>query len=229
MAWKNNLRLTRLNLYRLKRQLGVAISVWQPLINTRDVKTGNITRDYTVTFIRRGIVMPSKVIRDFVYDLSYIAANKNFTYGGYFDIDERLVILDIKDLPKGFELTQGDHLIWDNRRYEVKEFAEAEQDQGYLIKVKMLFASDNENVNYVISGDGGPNPPNGNFYDNGVLNNDTSYQRLDGRYWLWWNGSDWIISQEKGIIGIFSWNKGDATITGTYLPNGTGTGNPIVT
>jgi hypothetical protein len=32
--------------------------------------------------------------RDFVYDLSFIAANKNFTYGGQFQIERVNIIID---------------------------------------------------------------------------------------------------------------------------------------
>ena len=227
MAWQNNLRQIRIILYRLKRNFGLPITFWHPISNTSNIQTGAINRSYTVTQIKRGIVLPTRTIRDFTYDLSYIAANKNFTYGAYFDTDDRLIILDKKDLPDGFSVSNNDHMVFETEIYVVKEFAMSEHGQGYVIKGKMITSADNVTPAYAVSGDGSPRP-NGDFYVNGIQGGQSSYQRADGRYWLWFSVTEWILSSVKGIIGTDFWSKGDATITGVYTANGTATGTPTV-
>lgn len=99
----NNLKLAEALIYKLKREFGVPLSLRQPVVNVNDVTTGEITRRYNIYKFRRAIVLPGNIARSFVYDLTYVAANKNFAYGGYFDKDTSLVIIDAKDI-KGMQI-----------------------------------------------------------------------------------------------------------------------------
>jgi len=144
MAWQNNLREIRIILYRLKRSYGLPAIIKRIVAQAQDIKTGKIVRTYLEIPIKRVIVLPTHDLRNFIYDLSYIAANKNFTYGGLFDQNARTMIIDIKDAPKGFVLTENDHIVFENRRYEIKEFALAEHNQGWLLETLELKSSDSE-------------------------------------------------------------------------------------
>jgi hypothetical protein len=84
--------------------------------------------------------------RDFEYDLSFIAANKNFTYGGFFDPSVRDVIIDSKDIPSGFEITGDMYVIFDDRRYEIKETREAENGYAWWLHVKQVASTDDKTV-----------------------------------------------------------------------------------
>jgi len=138
----NNLREIRKIIYNLKRQFGLPIIIRSPLSSTNNLETGKSTRTYTSYTIRRAIILTSTEIRDLAYDLAYIAANKNFTYGGFFDLTERTVIIDAKDLPTDFRLSLNDHLIFQTRQYEIMEVCEAEHHMSYLLHVKELQSSD---------------------------------------------------------------------------------------
>jgi len=93
-----NYRELKKLLYRLKRIWGQPISVRRPLTNTHNVETGAISRTYTTYSIDRAIIMPISEARKFKYSLSYVAGNKNFTYGGFYDQQSRFLILDKADV-----------------------------------------------------------------------------------------------------------------------------------
>lgn len=144
MAWQNNLREIRIILYRLKRSYGLPAIIKRVDASHQDIKTGAIIKTYLEFPIKRVIILPTKELRNFLYDLTYIAANKNFTYGAMFDQRSRAMIIDIKDAPQGFVLTTNDHICFEDRRYEIKEFALAEHNQGWLLNTIELSSSDSE-------------------------------------------------------------------------------------
>ena len=117
----NLLRQIKIIVYKLKRQYGRSVTVVRLTSVTPNVETGKMVIVKQEIEIRRGIVGPAKMLRDFVYDLSFIAANKNFTYGGYFDASDRALILDSKDLPSGFEPNLDDYALVDEVHYAFKE------------------------------------------------------------------------------------------------------------
>ena len=144
MAWQNNLREIRIILYRLKRNFGLSATLCKPKTMTNDVKTGDTTLTYDSYTINRAILMPVSESRTFKYALSYIAANKNFTYGAMFDTKTRTMIIDAHDLPANFAVTTSCHVVFDNRRYNIKTVELAEHDQGWLLDLIEVDSSDAE-------------------------------------------------------------------------------------
>ena len=96
-AIRNTLRQIRIILYRLKRNFGISAMLRRPRTRSNNIRTGAQTVDYEEVYIRKVIFLPKRNISDFVYDLSFIAANKNFTYGAYFDTNDRWIIIDVRD------------------------------------------------------------------------------------------------------------------------------------
>lgn len=129
----NNLRQHRLVIYRLKRMFGLPATVVRPDVTTHDVNTGEIQRAFTKIVIRRAILLPQNLDRSFVYDLTFIAANNNFVQGGYFDRDQRKMIVDARDLPKDFRFTLNDEVEFDNSRFTIKTISLAENKVAYLL------------------------------------------------------------------------------------------------
>ena len=113
-------RQHRVTIYQLKRLWGTVVDYFVPTANAHDILTGDITRTYDKTTIRKAIVCPKVLDRSFVYDLAFIASAKNFTGGGYFDRHTRNVILDASDLPTGFVPKVKHHLQFENDRFEIK-------------------------------------------------------------------------------------------------------------
>jgi hypothetical protein len=116
---------TRLNevrkvLYRLKHSSGQPVTFYKYKEQYDNVETGQEFVDFDIYYLPQVIILESNDLRKFNYDLPFIATNRNFTYGVYFDVSTRWLILDHKNLPAGFEPTQDDHVTLFGNRYEIK-------------------------------------------------------------------------------------------------------------
>lgn len=119
-------------MYSLKRLWGGSFVIYQMGDATFDSLTGQKTIPRTVTPVTRGIIMPGKTIREAVQNISVISANKSFVQGGTYDITAKTFIVDRVDAPN-LDLTESDWIVFDNKRYEVKEFQEFEFDSAWII------------------------------------------------------------------------------------------------
>lgn len=130
MRTNTKFRFAKTVLYSLKRRYGFPFDIYRNVSVSTDLETGIMTKVKRKIHIKRVIVLPTRQLRDFVYDLSYIAANKNFTYGGYFDVDDRRIIIDRKDLPSDFDINLNDWTVFKHKRYEIKEISDFEWDRA---------------------------------------------------------------------------------------------------
>lgn len=134
----NNLRQISIIIYRLKRQYGVPMQLRRITADDTDLASGKVYRGYHTIDIKRGIALPAKLAPSFAYDLAYVAANKNFTYGGIFGASTRFVILDGKDIPSGFEIAEDDELIYEDRIHAIKVINPTATKKGYILTVTTL-------------------------------------------------------------------------------------------
>lgn len=160
----NRLRFISQVLYRLKRRYGEPCTICQRTSSTTDLETGVKTVHKTTRLVNRVIVLPSLIHREFQYDLTFIATNKNFTYGGLYDTTERRLIFDRKDLGD-FEITRDMYLLFAGRRYEIKQIEEFEERTAYFVVAKGSLEAHAETIttlkigNDVAAEDGGSNAP----------------------------------------------------------------------
>lgn len=129
-------RESRIAVYSLKRELGQALTLCRTTNNVTDLGTGRQTETLVKLRIGRAVLLPAKAIRDFAYDLSFIAANKNFTYGGFYDHRNRRVLIDRRDIARGdsaWPIDLNMHVILKDERWEVKEIYEYEDEEAILI------------------------------------------------------------------------------------------------
>ncbi len=141
----NVLRQIRNIVYRLKRQYGVpAVIEYRTAADAYDLELGTITRTTTRINVKRAILLPQTIKTDFVYDLSFIAANKNFTYGGEFQTGTRIFIIDAKDLPSNFVIDQEMQLIVSSRKFTISESTKTEGGYSWLVKAKQVLGGDND-------------------------------------------------------------------------------------
>jgi hypothetical protein len=69
---------------RIVRRYGVKITWLRASGGSLDVHTGKKTDQFVPKHIRRALVLEEAITEKFTYDLSYIAANKNFIQGGFY-------------------------------------------------------------------------------------------------------------------------------------------------
>jgi len=120
----------------MKRQYGLPIDICSRTLGAINLETGEKDITYDAVHIRRAIVQPAREHRDFVYDLAYISANKDFTAGGFFDASDRRVIVDARDLPATWVVDENQFVIFDNRSYEIKSHRDFAQNMGYILVLR---------------------------------------------------------------------------------------------
>ena len=115
-------------IYPLKRRYGVPATLFRLDSKIDNIQTGKVQKSYTRVRITRVAALPQNTLRKFIYDLSFIAANKNFTYGGFFDHMQKVLLVDGKDLPANFEIDPNDHFELEGIRYSIKKLELFEHD-----------------------------------------------------------------------------------------------------
>lgn len=143
-----DLRFIKRTLYTLKRDFGLPLNIVWRDSSSANLETGEKTVVKDSQQVSRGIILPSTVDRNFVYDLAFIASNKNFTYGGFFDQQRRRVIIDKDDLPSDFKIEVGYYIVFNGNRYEVERVDEFEHNAAYVLQAKQIANIDVENINY---------------------------------------------------------------------------------
>jgi hypothetical protein len=143
----NSLRFIKNVLYTLKRDYGLPATIVWRTSSVPNLETGKLEVTQDSVAVNRAIVLPRVLQRDFVYDLSFIASNKNFTYGGLFDKNSRKVYLDPDDLPAGFDIKIGYWIIFNGIRYEVKAVDTYESNAAIDLDVSQV---DNAILNNLI-------------------------------------------------------------------------------
>lgn len=144
-------------IYALKREWGTPVDIRRETVST-NIDTGVTTVTPVLQCsIRRGIILPRAIQTDFVYDLSFIAANKNFTYGGHFEVNNQDLLLDARDardaIGAPFEIHQDDFVYIAERRYTIQSIAKYDKNGivsvdpptvlAYVIRMKDLEAQPN--------------------------------------------------------------------------------------
>jgi len=128
---QRNTRFISRVLYRLKRRYGAKVSFHRDS-ETLTLKTGKKTASKQTWDFKHAIILPNSQSQQFVYDLAYIAGNKNFTEGAIFDSGNRKLILDSKDLGT-YIPQQRDYFTYGNERWNVIKVQKFELNTGYVI------------------------------------------------------------------------------------------------
>ncbi len=134
-------RLIRRAFYRLKRDYGFPIRLYKITNVTLDLEAGTKTRRVKYKSIPRAVFVTARLYRSFVYDLSFIAVNKNFVSGGFFDAEDRVILIDWQDT-RDFEIEVDDYIVYDDKHYLITERRIFENNAGYLVKVRSVTGSE---------------------------------------------------------------------------------------
>lgn len=135
----NQLRFVKDVLYQLSKQYGTPLDIYRVTSSTADTTTGRKTVAKTVCNIKRAIVLPSDVSSRFVYNHTYIAADKQFTYGGLFDINVRTVIVDKRKIPSDWDLKgENFYAVCDGVKYDFKLVTQTIDHASWVIILKAI-------------------------------------------------------------------------------------------
>jgi hypothetical protein len=73
--------------------------------------------------------------RKFEYDLGYLAANKNFTYGGFYEPGDRFAIIDLSRNPD-LSIDMKDYIVYDEDRYDMQRIEPLDTINGWLLHIR---------------------------------------------------------------------------------------------
>ena len=135
-----NTRNIEKSLYKLRNDYGINNIGWyHTLSSTTDYTTGVLSPTRTKYTIKRAVSLPMTDMRKFSYALSFLgAAGPQFSYGGYFDLVDRVLIIRNKDLPKDFVRDNDDFIIINHKRYDIQRVQEFETERCLLVHIREL-------------------------------------------------------------------------------------------
>lgn len=133
---RNKRREIRKILYRLRRRWGVPADLYQTEISSVDLDTGKASETKTKVSIPQFITWVVSNTQKFEYDLAFIAANKNFTYGALFEIGDRIGIIDGIYLPTDFKVDDNTYVVYDATRYEIQGWDVLDAHTGLLLHLR---------------------------------------------------------------------------------------------
>lgn len=131
-------RELRRAIYRLKRRFPTQLGIYRDTGSTLDVETGARTNSIVSHQVARAILLPQRISRDFSYDLAYIAANKEFTHGAFYDIESRRILVSRRDIPANWPLDLNNWLVVKHQKYEISKIDEFEDEEVVMFIAKAL-------------------------------------------------------------------------------------------
>jgi hypothetical protein len=126
-------RTVRRELYSLARRWGVPAQVYRQEDGTFDVEKGTNVPVTTITNLRHFISWTANQTVKFSYDIAFLAANKNFTYGGFYEVGDRLAIITWQD---PVDLRSQDYIMYEGVRYNIISFEKIDFELGYLLHLR---------------------------------------------------------------------------------------------
>lgn len=197
---QNRLRQVKVILYALKKAYGLQGYLYRPIDNITSVTTGKQSIDYKIIPIRQSIILPSSEARKFIYDLGYMAAAKNFTYGGFFDKELRVVIVENRDL-QGIRPNLNDYFAYGDTLYKIEKTILAEDNSAWVLHLQNVSAKDDIVVpDYVVENSV---VVSGQYLYHSDFNNLPSYKNNTHEYYIWAvSNEEWYISPSRGNTGI---------------------------
>jgi len=125
-------RQLRRKLYTLRRRFGIPIDHYSVTVGTPDYELGTSDATVVKTNFPLAITMSVTSKRDFEYDLGYVKANSNFVYGGFFEVGDRLVIVETD-----ITIEQRDYFIIEGKRYSIQTLGKIDHNVGYVFHLRM--------------------------------------------------------------------------------------------
>lgn len=130
-------RQMQMALYALKRQYGAPVVIYRLLTSKVNLETGEAGVNTFATRVKRAIVLPARLTREVVRNISLISADKLIVQGGGYDTAKKVFIIDRRDA-RSLVLSQDDWLVYGGRKYQFEKIEEMEFDSGWIITGKVL-------------------------------------------------------------------------------------------
>jgi hypothetical protein len=127
-------------LYQLKQDYGFAATLIKVSHEQTDSVTGQRSVTRSVVRIPKVVDLPSDTTRKFWYDMAFMKANTNFTYGAEQDVKSKQIIIDKRDLRRQ-EIKETDYISIRHERFSIKKVYDLEHGLGYLLDLQLAIGA----------------------------------------------------------------------------------------
>jgi hypothetical protein len=121
-------------LYGLERKYGVPADLYKVSVGVPNIETGDRGITTTKYHIPKMITHTATIHPKFDYDISYLAANKNFTYGGIYAPNDRIVVF--RNTWGLAEITMKDWVIYGDKRYGMVRIVALDFQLGWILHLR---------------------------------------------------------------------------------------------
>ena len=126
-------REIRALLYRVKRKWGTPGDLYKVATAAPNYDTGTVGISLTKYHFRELISVSVQFIHKFEYDIGFLAANKNFTYGGFYQPGDRVAIIDGMD---GLQIEMTDYFFINGLRYDPQKIERLDYNAGWFLHLR---------------------------------------------------------------------------------------------
>lgn len=123
-------------LYHLKQNYGYPATLVKIIHEQTNSLTGERSVERDIVRLQKVVDLPEDVTRKFWYDMAFIKANTNFTYGAEADIKSKQIIVDCRDLKKR-KIQEKDFILIRHERYSIKKVYDLQHNIGYLLDMQV--------------------------------------------------------------------------------------------
>lgn len=127
---RNSLRYIKQILYELKKRYGLPLDLYHNDTNIINPQTGKRTETKTIYHIKKAIVLPLILALK-----NYAGGTGSFSLANY-EVGDKFVLIDFRDLPDNYIVTLTDYIIVENIRYKLISVENYEIDQTLRIVMR---------------------------------------------------------------------------------------------
>lgn len=123
-------------LYALERKWGVPADLYHLNSSTPNYETGKSVVDRTKIHLPKLITHQVDSLHKFEYDLSFLAANKNFTYGGFYAPGDRIAVICAQRIPSEVKIELHDYIVLSGIRYNLQRIQRLDFHAGWILHLR---------------------------------------------------------------------------------------------
>lgn len=127
-------RETLLVLYGLERKYGVLADYYKITVGEPNLELGDSGISKVKYKVPKLITSTVTIHPKFDYDISFLAANKNFTYGGIYEPNDRVAIL--RNTIGLTNVDLKDWIIFDDTRYGIERVVMLDYKLGWILHLR---------------------------------------------------------------------------------------------
>lgn len=127
-------------LYTLQRTYGVPAELHRFVKIEPNYETGGHGSEKVIIKIPRLVTLTSATRTETERTLSVLSAGRDFVFGGFFDISDRIMV-HVTD--EDLKLTLKDYYVYDDQRWEIVRFTRLDFNMGYIVATR---STQNESI-----------------------------------------------------------------------------------